>query len=66
MTKRALIRILEREREAHAMERSRLLEMICHLAGKPTSVTDRDMWLDQTIPEPEEPQYVIPQHYADA
>lgn len=35
MTKRHLLRVLEREREAHAAERARLIETLCTLAGKP-------------------------------
>lgn len=35
ISRRHLLRVLEREREAHAQERARLLAVICELAGKP-------------------------------
>lgn len=46
MTKRHLLRILEREREAHAAERTRLVDTICRLAGKPNPEPQRFSWDD--------------------
>lgn len=43
MTKQALVRTLEREREAFRLERAQLIETICRLSGKPTMPTDIDL-----------------------
>lgn len=41
MTKRQLLRMLEREREAHAAERARLIDQICNLSGRPWTLPPR-------------------------
>lgn len=45
-----LLRILEREREAFAAERQRLVDVICNLSGKPWTLPPRP------ITENREPQ----------
>jgi hypothetical protein len=50
MTNRSLLRMLEREREAHMQERQRLIDTICHLAGKPWTPAPIDLVSE---PEPE-------------
>lgn len=63
MTKRSLLRILEREREAHAAERARLIDTICHLSGRPWTPSPADMRV-----EPEdlsEPELVHAHHWPD-
>lgn len=59
MTKRALLRMLEREREAFAAERRLLIEQICHLS-KPWTVSPSDMAniYERQDEDEEEPQFV--------
>jgi hypothetical protein len=42
-----LLRVLERERAAFALERRMLLDTICRLAGHPASPSEMDMWKHQ-------------------
>jgi hypothetical protein len=42
-SKRQLLRMLEREREAHAAERARLIDQICNLSGRPWSPAPASM-----------------------
>lgn len=42
MSKRTLLRILERERQAHEAERRRLIDQILHLTGKPWTPAPAD------------------------
>lgn len=56
MTKRNLLRMLEREREAFAAERARLIDQICALSGKPWTLPPRPV---ADTPEPDENQKLL-------
>lgn len=60
---RTLLRILEREREAFALERARLIDTICHLAGRSWTLAPADMV--EPEPEPGEPTLIVPDHWSD-
>lgn len=63
-SKRSLLRILEREREAHAAERQRLIDTICHLSGRPWTPAPADMRHNE--PDDEfEPVVVQAHHWPD-
>lgn len=56
-SKRQLFRLLEREREAAAAERARLIDQICNLTGKPWTLPPRP--LEVVEPDPEQGRYVV-------
>jgi hypothetical protein len=65
-SKRSLLRILERERESYAAERQRLIDTICHLAGRPWNVPPADMHdFDAVEKLAEEPRFVYPEHWSE-
>jgi hypothetical protein len=64
-TKRALLRILERERESFAAERKLLIDQICHLARQPWTPAPSDFYGRAEEPEPEEPVLVHTDHWPE-
>ncbi len=48
ISKRALLRTLEREREAFVLERAHLIDVICHLSRNPWTLPPRE----KSVPEP--------------
>ena len=57
-SKRSLLRILEREREAFAAERKLLIEQICHLSRQPWTPAPYSVFNMEEPEEDEEPRYV--------
>lgn len=53
-SKRQLIRMLERERERHAVIEARLVDQVCNLAGKPWTPAPADTPIDTETPEERE------------
>jgi hypothetical protein len=61
ISKRSLLRLLEREREAHAAERARLIDTLCNLAGKPWTLPPRPI-TDYDPIEEDTPDYLLDLH----
>jgi hypothetical protein len=64
-SKRNLLRILEREREANAADRQKLIDTICHLAGRPWNVPPADLVDHDVEEELHEPALVHPEHWSE-
>lgn len=55
-SKRQLLRMLEREREAAAIERARLIDQICNLSGTPWTLPPRPHV--EPTPDPDAGRYI--------
>ena len=51
------MRMLEREREAAAIERSRLIDQICNLSGNPWTLPPRPV--EPVEPDPDAGRYLV-------